>query len=460
MRNRILHYLRSVGSPQTSGRILESVLKIRSPNAASADRVLQAIIGDDPHFQFAEGAWRPRAPRPEDLAKNRLPAMTLFIQRPDVKANPMCMRGAIYKRDTSELLEFDLTRSLQGLDVKALGRWHAEAAECLLVVWSRDMLRPWDLLLKSCRLERRQDCVLCLRNLAARVLSRGIREIHPESLAASLGLPAPDSERPGKMAQFLGSCLDPLVEMVPEGQRSPAANLVSWVEKDESSVDFSRLSFGQDFLRQLPVGPGVYVMRNRATDIIYVGKAANIKRRVASYFTSRALKDPRTAKMHEQIHSLEAIPTASELDALLLETRMIRDFRPPVNLQLEIHEQQAGYGKGRNLILLAKQSDPEMVQACFLRDGVFVAQQSVRLGRPAPKNLRARVRSIYFPARGRSRKRRESWEMEIVSRWLARHRRQVNFVDIDDAGNYESATRLLNCYLLDPDRLSKRVLYR
>jgi hypothetical protein len=50
--------------------------------------------------------------------------------------------------------------------------------------------------------------------------------------------------------------------------------------------------------------------------------------------------------------------------------------------------------------------------------------------------------------------------MEIALRWLARHRRSVNFVDIDDAGDCASATRLLNCYLLDPDKLSKKVFYR
>ncbi len=460
MRDCILNYLMSIGCPQTSDQILGAVLKIRSPNAANADRVLLGILGDDPRFCFEDGAWSPRASRVDPAGESDTHAIALFIQRPEAGFHPMSLRGSLYRRDTGELLEFDLTRSLQGLDVKSLRRWHAEAERHLLVVWSRDMVRLWNLLLRGCRLERQQGCILCLRSLAARALSHAAREIHPESLAAELGLPSPDSDRPAKMAQFISACLETLLDLVPEEQRTPAMNLVRWVENGVPRVDFSHMGFGKDFLRQLPESPGVYVMRNRAADILYVGKAANLRRRVASYFTPTALEDSKTKRIHEQLYSLEAIPAASELDALLLETQMIRDFRPPVNFQIEIHEQPAAYGKGRNLVLLTARPENEKAQAYFLRDGVFVGQQSVRLGRPAPRSLRTRIRTIYFPVRGRGRKSREPWEMEIVSRWLARHRRQINFVDVDEAGSYESAVCRLDWYLRDPDKLSKKVLYR
>jgi len=460
MRDRILHYLAGVGSPQTSDQILSTVLKIRSPNAVTADRVLQAMIGNDPRLQFKDGRWRPcpqHAASPEKIYHS---TVALFIQKPGSGAHPLSMRGGLCRKDTDEALEFDLTRSLQGLDVKVLKSWAAATEGELLIVWSGEMLRLWHRLLHACRLVRREDRVLCLKALAARALSRTTREICPELLAPELGLPAPDPDHPVKMAQFLCACLDPLLELIPEPHRFPARNLVAWAEGGKPAVDFTRLGFGRDHIRQLPEGPGIYIMRNRAADIIYVGKAANLRRRVGSYFTSRALGDPKVSKIHEQIHSVETITTESELDALLLETRMIRDFRPPVNFQIEIHEQPAGYGKGRNLVLLARAASDEKVQACFLRDGVFVGQQSARLGKPASRSLRAKIQSIYFPARRRRRRSREGWEMEIALRWLARHRRSVNFVDIDDAGDCASATRLLNCYLLDPDKLSKKVFYR
>jgi len=201
-------------------------------------------------------------------------------------------------------------------------------------------------------------------------------------------------------------------------------------------------------------------MRNRDGGVIYVGKAGNLKRRVGSYFTSAALEDPKTARIHEQLFSLETVGTPSELDALMLETRMIRRHRPPVNLQIEVHERPAGYGKGLNLVFLAARPEDGKVRLHFMRDGTFEGRQSARLGRRATENLRTRIRNIYFPTGGHRKTRRETWEVRIASSWFARHRRQVNYVDIDDAGDFESAIRRLNGYLLDSDRLAKKVVYR
>jgi hypothetical protein len=437
-----------------------TVLNIRSPNTVTADRVLQAMIGDDPRIQFIGGLWSATSNQAASPKNDYRRAVALFIQKPRSAAHLLCIRGGLYRKDTDEGLEFDLTRSLQGLDVKALGNWVAATAGELLIIWSGEMLRIWNRLLLACRLDRREEGVLCLNSLAARALSRKAKEICPESLAPELGLPAPDPDHPGKMARFLCTCLDPLLELIPESNRFPAGNLVAWTEGGKPAVDFTRLGFGRDQIRRLPEGPGVYIMRNRAADIIYVGKAANLRRRVCSYFTPRALGDSKVLRIHEQIHSIETMTTDSELDALLLETRMIRDFRPPVNFQMEVHERPARYGKGRNIILLVKATSDEKVEAYFLCDGIFVGQQSARLGKPASKSLRAKIQCNYFPKRGRSRRNREGWELEIAARWLARNRRSVNFVDVDDAGDCGSTLRLLDHYLCDPDKLSKKVFYR
>jgi hypothetical protein len=460
MRDRILSYLISAGGPQTSDQILRAVLKIHSPNLVSADTVLRSIIEDDHRFHFEDGLWRPAASSREKPEKGFDQPVALFIQRPDVKAHALCMRGGLYRMDTGEALEFDLSRSLQGLDMNSLLKWRAAAESRGLLVWAGDSVRLWDQLLQSCRMERQEGCVFSLRSLAARMLTRLSPKPHLEELGAELGIPAPDLDRPGRVAQFMSTCLESLLERVPTEHRVSFKSLMSWIDDATPRVDFSRIGFGKDFLRQLPHGPGVYVMRNRAADIIYVGKAGNLRRRISSYFTSRALSDPKVARIHDQLRALETIPTPSELDALLLETQMIRDFRPSVNLQIEVHEQPAGYGKHRNLVLLAARPEAGTAEVYFLRSGVFVGQQPVRLGKPAPRSLQAKIRSIYFPARERSRKGREAWEMEIVSRWLTRNRRRINFVDIDDAGDYETAVRQLDQYLRDPDRLSKKVLYR
>ncbi len=459
MRDRILEFLLKASCPQTSDQVLDAVLRIKSPGTAAADRVIRGIIGDDPRCCFENGAWRPQE-APVPVAEGYPHAIALFIQASEAGTGARCLRGGLFRKDTGESLAFEFPGPMKGPDVQALARWQAEACEQLLIAWSAGSLRLWAELLRTSRLEHCTGSVVCLQDLAARSIPGPAWKINSESLAANLGMPAPDLDRPIEVARFFRASLDSLLELVPPEHKFPAARLIRWTSWKEPPVDFSRFAFGREYVRGLPASPGVYIMRSLAGGIIYVGKADNLKRRVSSYFTSRGLKNPKTARIHEQLYSLETVGTPSELDALLLESQMIRDFRPPVNLQVEVHEQKAGYGKRRNLILIAAQSEEGTAQLYFLHDGVFEGQQSARLGRPATKRLCAAVKKTYFPEPGRRRGRREAWEMEIASRWLSRHRRKINSVDIDGAGNYESALRQLNCYLLDPDKLTKKVLYR
>jgi len=87
-------------------------------------------------------------------------------------------------------------------------------------------------------------------------------------------------------------------------------------------------------LRDVPHKPGVYVMRDRLKRVIYVGKARDLRKRLANYFTpSRAAKvDLKTRSLIESIWDFEWHVVRSEAEAVLYEGRLIKDFRPKYNI--------------------------------------------------------------------------------------------------------------------------------
>lgn len=89
----------------------------------------------------------------------------------------------------------------------------------------------------------------------------------------------------------------------------------------------------KDFLAHLTGRPGVYRMLDKAGEIIYVGKARNLKNRVGSYFRASGLAS-KTLTMVNKIDNIEITITNSETEALLLEQTLIKSHRPPYNIQL------------------------------------------------------------------------------------------------------------------------------
>jgi excinuclease ABC subunit C len=90
----------------------------------------------------------------------------------------------------------------------------------------------------------------------------------------------------------------------------------------------------KDKLTRVSRGPGVYLMKDAADRILYVGKARNLKSRLASYFSSRRHEDTKTAVLLERIRDFETIVTATEQEALILESTLIKAHQPRYNVIL------------------------------------------------------------------------------------------------------------------------------
>lgn len=91
----------------------------------------------------------------------------------------------------------------------------------------------------------------------------------------------------------------------------------------------------EEELKKLPAKPGVYLMHDGRDEIIYVGKAVNLKNRVRQYFQSSRNKTSKIEQMVERIARFEYIITDSELEALVLECNLIKEHRPRYNTMLK-----------------------------------------------------------------------------------------------------------------------------
>ncbi|CAN7166558.1 excinuclease ABC subunit UvrC [Rhizobium sp. LjRoot98] len=113
---------------------------------------------------------------------------------------------------------------------------------------------------------------------------------------------------------------------------APAA-IVDWAETSAIPDGLRGADLIQAFVKLLPNSPGVYRMFNEAGDVLYVGKARSLKKRVSNYAQGR-LHSNRLTKMVRETANMEFVTTRTEIEALLLEANLIKRLRPRFNVLL------------------------------------------------------------------------------------------------------------------------------
>jgi excinuclease ABC subunit C len=88
-------------------------------------------------------------------------------------------------------------------------------------------------------------------------------------------------------------------------------------------------------VREFPRTPGLYLMKDAAGRVIYIGKAKNLRSRAGSYFLKAAAHDRRTADLVREIADIDYLECDSEVDAVLAEARLIKDIQPRFNVDLK-----------------------------------------------------------------------------------------------------------------------------
>lgn len=174
---------------------------------------------------------------------------------------------------------------------------------------------------------------VCTSRLARR-LNRQLPSKSLKSLKKYFGIYARRSHRALDDAKAAAQILTFFIEqLVNEYELETLDELISFqfkkiYDNDSISEKFKKL---KSKLKSVPEKPGVYYMLNRRNDIIYIGKAKNLKDRLNSYFYHNISHTSKINKLLKSVYNIDWETTGSELSALITESKMIKSYKPKFN---------------------------------------------------------------------------------------------------------------------------------
>lgn len=158
---------------------------------------------------------------------------------------------------------------------------------------------------------------------------------HPEASVPKGARHGPTSDLPPQDLALVTGDVDPATSAVEDDEE---ARLPEVPEEPAEAVAEGTLAVGhaaiENAVRLAPTSPGVYRMLNAASDVLYVGKAKNVRKRLSSYARPNAPLPARILRMIAATVNVEIISTTTETEALLLEANLIKQLRPRFNVQL------------------------------------------------------------------------------------------------------------------------------
>jgi hypothetical protein len=259
--------------------------------------------------------------------------------------------------------------------------------------------------------------------------------------AETFGVPVPEGDDPGLRARAT-------VEIFLRARDRLAADRTD-------DAGFGCREFGPEILDTLPPRPGVYSFYDREGRLVYVGKAADLRRRVRSWFGRSRKRRPHEEEILLRLYRLEWEETGSELAALLREAELIRTGRPALNVQCDTAERRPSAG---DLALFLPAEDPARATVLFVRAGQPVARLELDRWRPDLRALRDAVRGTC--CRPDLLVTGDVAESRILANWLSTHGDRQNLMDLSETRGMTDAVRRIRTWLADPDLFSDRVYRR
>ncbi|MYC12372.1 MAG: hypothetical protein F4Y39_01455 [Gemmatimonadetes bacterium] len=444
VKDRIYAFLEQRDTGVHAEVLASEALGLHGARGAVAGQVVRAAIDDDPRFVCdRSGLWYLRPPGQGKTLREV--SFFCFGLIPSADAEVYVLAGRKVQMGGRETL-FPAVQVRMDAREEILVSYAEEVRDAIPVgfQWPR-MKRDLN---RLCLLMTGKDVVdsgICLFRLG-RHFFPDVRLHSVEDLASAMGLSFVSDRGAEGEASLQADVLLHLLERCEEEGLNTIESVTAALYPDPISINFDAYTFDEVFLSALPELPGVYIMRDREGGVIYVGKAVNLRRRVGSYFARRSERPEKTQQILNRIWSMEVETVGSELEALLLEAKLIALCQPEFNTQLDVHKRDVELGNLKNIVLILPSAEPECVELFCVVDSTSFAQVRARKDLWNWEAVERTLHEFYFFAELESDLVTGD-AFEILKSWMVAKRDAINWVDMDRSGSSDNALRIVREYV-------------
>ncbi len=290
-------------------------------------------------------------------------------------------------------------------------------------------------------------------------LCKIVKKIYPEtSITSASDLSAALNEiyvtdNPASQFESFQAQVHRVVELLQDKNIVTIAALHDYLARDITAVDLDRYAFDDSFIKELPLSPGVYIMKNKKDEVIYVGKAKKLKQRVSSYFSGVELLDKKLESIRDELYDIDIVETGSELLALLSEYDLIQKYDPPLNRQFDVHSRTGVTKERYPRILFLPAPDGNVSVLYFNPNGLFKITTEDKESM-LDKNIKANIKAVF---NNETHSPDQIAHVEIITSWLLKNTDNVSSLDMRRIASTGEAVRLVKQHIRYFDPLEKQI---
>jgi len=450
MYEQIVKYLRNKAAPASASEIVNHVYKIQGGDANTAEKILKPIIKDAEDIYYTENGLIDLKAEFIDpgLEEGRIIFCKILPSKSYSITQWKSVRLALYQntKELERLIEFEKTPVAE-LDIVEVANRFKQIRKFIKnspVVF--DGFGNQISLFKRAILEltgkELKNPVISLYRVAKRIFS-DIKIKDTGHLSQLLGGSGYEDANADIQFQSLIEEFFNLQRLCYDKDVKSLTELLEFQDIEKIKVDFYDYAFDEAFLENLPASAGVYVMRNKAGQVIYVGKSKNLYNRLNSYFSEIEKLDEKLEKIRSEIYDIEIILTGSELEALLLEQDLIDEYKPPINKQMNVHER---FNKARyiyNRILFLPSIVKDTINLYLIKPHAGINRLDLKIDCSNIPGIKEKIVRFFDSNEITDNDKR----LDIIASWLYHNEDNVNSIDMRKYADIEDVIRLIKDYI-------------